>query len=189
MTLHNHKLFVSRRLWLFLGPFRGFLRKIREVLGKIQVTCSRIAVKTFRSCWRTMFCGMQLFCLLLEASCLQWSFFSRTVDNFSFFTYSFSFSAYSWSFFVYSGKVRLIRAVRDCKQRSLNVSKKASTVSKKDSPCFVGSRLRNPHPPTPRKGPVALEGLSKRVDIAFLWEVWVHHAAGDNGAYCAIVPH
>ena len=60
--------------------------------------------------------------------------FSLTVDNFSFFTYtwsffaySFSFSAYSWSFCAYSGKVRLVRALRDCKQRSLTVSKKAPT--------------------------------------------------------------
>ena len=64
-----------------------------------------------------------------------------TVDNFSFFTYSwsffaysFSFFTYSWSFLAYSGKVRLIRALRDCKQRSLTVSKKAPTVSKKASP-------------------------------------------------------
>ena len=57
--------------------------------------------------------------------------FLLTVDNFSFFTYSwsffaysFSFFTYSWSLFAYSGKVRLIRAFRDCKQRSLTVSKK-----------------------------------------------------------------
>ena len=67
--------------------------------------------------------------------------FLLTVDNFSFFTYSwsflaysFSFLTYSWSFFAYSGKLRLIRALRDCKQRSLTVSKKAPTVSKKASP-------------------------------------------------------
>ena len=36
--------------------------------------------------------------------------------------------------FAYSGKVCLIRALRDCKQRSLTVSKKAPTVSKKASP-------------------------------------------------------
>ena len=52
-----------------------------------------------------------------------------TVDNFSFF-------AYSWSFLAYSGKVRLIRALRDCKQRSSTASKKAPTVSKKASPFF-----------------------------------------------------
>ena len=64
-----------------------------------------------------------------------------TVGNFSFFTYSWSFFAYSssfltynWSFFAYSGKVRLIRALRDCKPRSSTVSKKAPTVSKKASP-------------------------------------------------------
>ena len=64
--------------------------------------------------------------------------FLLTVDNFSFFTYSlsffaysFSFFTYSWSFCAYSGKVRLIGALRDCKQRSSTVSKKAPTVSKK----------------------------------------------------------
>ena len=60
--------------------------------------------------------------------------FLLTTDNYSFFTYSwsffaycFSFFTYSWSFFAYSGKVHLIRALRDCKQRSLTVSKKNST--------------------------------------------------------------
>ena len=85
---------------------------------------------------------MRLFCLQLEASCLQWSFL-LTVDNFSFvgnnvayswsfLAYSFSFSAYSfsfsadsWSFFAYSGKVHLIRALRDCKQRSSNCKQKS----------------------------------------------------------------
>ena len=42
--------------------------------------------------------------------------------------------AYSGSSFAYSGKVRLIRALRDCKQRSLTVSKKAPTVSTKSFP-------------------------------------------------------
>ena len=67
--------------------------------------------------------------------------FLLTADNFSFFTcswssfaYSFSFFTYNWSFFAYNGKVRLIRALRDCKQRSLTVSKEAPTVSKKASP-------------------------------------------------------
>ena len=68
--------------------------------------------------------------------------FLLTVDNLSFFTYSwssfaysFSFLTYSWSFFAYSGKVRLIRALRGCKQRSLTVSKKTPTVGvKKPSP-------------------------------------------------------
>ena len=64
--------------------------------------------------------------------------FLLTIDNFSFFAYnwsffaySFSFFTYNWSFFAYSGKVRLIKALRNCKQRSLTVSKKTPTVSKK----------------------------------------------------------
>ena len=72
--------------------------------------------------------------------------FLLTNDNFSFVTYSsiffaynFSFSTYSWSFFAYSGKVHLIRALRDCKQRSLTVSKKAPAVSKKASPFLMSN--------------------------------------------------
>ena len=38
------------------------------------------------------------------------------------------------AFLAYRGKVFLIRALRDCKQRSLTVSKKTPTVSKKASP-------------------------------------------------------
>ena len=97
----------------------------------------------------------RLFCLQLEASCLQWSFL-LTIDHFSFFTYSwsffaysFSFLTYSWNFFAYSGKVRLIRALRDCKQRSLTVSKEAPTVSKKASPFSLS--LTTPPPPLPRQ--------------------------------------
>ena len=41
------------------------------------------------------------------------------------------------AFFAYSGKVRLIRALRECKQRSLTVSKKAPAVSKKASPNYI----------------------------------------------------
>ena len=71
--------------------------------------------------------------------------FLLTADNFSFFTYSWSFFAYSfsffansWSFFAYSGKVRLIRAFRDCKQKSSTVSKKAPTVRSKSFPLYSG---------------------------------------------------
>ena len=72
--------------------------------------------------------------------------FLLTIDNFTFFTYNFSFSSYnfsfltySWSFFADGGKVRLIRALRHYKQRSLTVSKKAPTVSKKASPFLCWS--------------------------------------------------
>ena len=75
-------------------------------------------------------------------------FFLLTVDNssfstysWSFFAYSFSFFTYSWSCFAYSGKVRLIRALRGCKQRSLTISKQAPTVNKKASPELVLSSV------------------------------------------------
>ena len=87
--------------------------------------------------------GMRLFLLTVGSFLLTVELFLLTIDNFSFFTYNwsffaynFSFFAYNWSFFAYSGKVRLIRALRDCKQRSLTVSKKAPTVSKKAAPFF-----------------------------------------------------
>ena len=56
--------------------------------------------------------------------------------SFLFFNCFLSFFSYSWSFFAYNGKVRQISALRDCKQRSLTVSKKAPTVSRKASPVF-----------------------------------------------------
>ena len=110
------------------GP-SGFGRLFADFFG--EGSCGSSARSNFSSKW------MQLFCLQLEASRLQWSFL-LTVDNFgffaynwSFFAYSFSFVTHSWSFFACSGKVRLIRALRDCKRRSLTVSKTAPTVSKK----------------------------------------------------------
>ena len=78
--------------------------------------------------------------------------FLLTVGNFSFFTYNwrffaynFTFLTYNWSFFAYSGKVLLIMALRDCKQRSLTVSKKTPTVSQKPSP------IEKYLPPPPRE--------------------------------------
>ena len=58
------------------------------------------------------------------------------------------------AFFAYSGKVHLISALRDCKQSSLAVSKKAPTVSKKASPFYtppplegkVAANTSNPYP-------------------------------------------
>ena len=61
--------------------------------------------------------------LLTVGSFLTVDNFSIFIDGWSFLAYSFSFSTYSWSFFAYGGKVRLIRALWDCKQRSLTVSK------------------------------------------------------------------
>ena len=65
--------------------------------------------------------------------------FLLTIDKFSYFAYSWSFFAYNFTFlairaFAYNGKMRLMRALRDWKQRSITVSKKTPTVSKKASP-------------------------------------------------------
>ena len=61
--------------------------------------------------------------------------FLLTVDSFSFFACNWSLFAYNLAFclqlelsLAYSGKVRLVRALRDCKQRSLTVSKKSPAV-------------------------------------------------------------
>ena len=94
-----------------------------------------------------------LFLLTVGSFLLTILAFLLTIDKFSFFTYNWSFFAcnltfltYIWSFFVvYSGKVRLIRALRDFKQRSLSASKNAPTVSKKASPQnFPGDFPRTP---------------------------------------------
>ena len=72
--------------------------------------------------------------LTVEVFYLQLELFCFFTHSFSFFAYNFSSFAYNWSFLAYSGQVRLIRALRDCKQRRLTVSKEAPTVSKKASP-------------------------------------------------------
>ena len=66
-----------------------------------------------------------------------------TANNFSFFTYNIgAFLLTILAFLLTVGafclqwEVRLMRALRDCKQRRLTVSKKAPTVSKKASPFF-----------------------------------------------------
>ena len=74
------------------------------------------------------------FLLTVELFYLQLTILAFLLTVGAFFAYSFSFFTYSWSFFAYSGKVRLIRAFTDCKQRSLTVSTKAATVSKEASP-------------------------------------------------------
>ena len=116
----------------------SFPRPQTEKIKNIE-TPAKIPSEYFGEC--IAFVRIQLVYLRLEASHLQWSFFLLQLTIFSFFTYnwslfvySFSFLTYSWSFFAYSGRVRLIRALRDCKQRSLTVSKEAPTVSKKASP-------------------------------------------------------
>ena len=61
--------------------------------------------------------------------------FLLTVDNFSFFVYSCSFFAYNFSFLLTVGPfLFLMRALRDCKQRNLTVSKKLQQQVKKLPP-------------------------------------------------------
>ena len=81
---------------------------------------------------------MHLFCLHLEASCLQLSFLAYSCV-FGSFSYDWGFFTCSWSSFAYSGKVRLMSTSMDCKQRSSTVSKKAPTVSRKASPLLRSS--------------------------------------------------
>ena len=81
---------------------------------------------------------------------LQLTILALWLTIWSFFAYSFSFFTYNWSFLAYSGKVRRISALKNCKQRSLPVSKQAPTVSKIASP-NKGPGLQ-PTPPGPEQG-------------------------------------
>ena len=88
---------------------------------------------------------MRHFCLQLEASCLQWSFFTYSDSwehfwlQFELFKLHFELLCLQLSLFAYSGKVCLRSTSVHCKQRSSTVSKKPPTVTKKASPiCFPG---------------------------------------------------
>ena len=74
------------------------------------------------------------FMLTVELFYLQLTILALLLTVGAFLLTALAFFPYSWSFFACNGKVRLIRALRDCKRRSLTVSKKAPTVSKKTSP-------------------------------------------------------
>ena len=78
------------------------------------------------------------FLLTAELFYLQLSILASLLTIGAFLLTALAFFTYSWSFFAYSGNVRLIRALRDCKQRSLTVSKKAPTLSKKIPPLEYG---------------------------------------------------
>ena len=74
--------------------------------------------------------------------------FSLTIDNYSFLLtigafllVALAFLLTVGAFFAYNGKVRLIRALRDCEQRSFTVSKRTLSVSKKASPNFYLCRF------------------------------------------------
>ena len=94
------------------------------------------------------------FLLTVELFYLQLTFLASLLTVGAFWLTILAFSAYNWSFLAYSGKVCLTRALRHCKQRSLTVSKKTPTVSKKTSPVPLGTNLQDgsaahgPHQPT-----------------------------------------
>ena len=83
-----------------------------------------------------------IFCLQLQASCLQWSSFTYTIDNFCFFltayscrvgAFSLTISAYLLTFFAYNGKSASNKRLKglqakkiNCKQRNPAVCKRAS---------------------------------------------------------------
>ena len=70
---------------------------------------------------------------------LQLTILASFTCNWSVFTYNFSsFFTCNWNLFAYNGRVRLISALRDCKQRSLTVCKKAPTLSRKLPPILMG---------------------------------------------------
>ena len=82
---------------------------------------------------------MQLFCLQLEASCLQMCFLLTIVFG-SFFAYNLSFFTYSGSFVLTIGASLLTvkKCIQEVPQQTVSkeapLSKKAPTVSKKTSP-------------------------------------------------------
>ena len=78
------------------------------------------------------------FLLPVELFCLQLTTLAFLLTVGAFALTVLAFFTCSWSFFAYSGKVRLISALKDCKQRSLTVSKKAPTASQKASPVKIG---------------------------------------------------
>ena len=91
---------------------------------------------------------MGSFLLTVELFCLQLTILAFLLTVGAFLLTVLAFLLTVGAFFAYSGKVRLIRALRDCKQRSLTVSKKAPTVSKRASPLVFKENLSKGFPET-----------------------------------------
>ena len=142
---------VPRVLLVFLGKRgRKTVRIVKNYGGskilrttkfRAEVTLSRfscpLAPSQIRTCLTSPFLNPIMgfldaaFLLTVGSFLLTVELFDLQLTSLAFFTYNWSFFAYSFSFlltvgafFAYSGKVRLIRALWDCKQRSLVVSKK-----------------------------------------------------------------
>ena len=92
---------------------------------RMQLVCS---VGSFLLSVELFYLQLTILAFFLQLTILAFSY------SWSFLLTILAFFAYNWSFFAYSGKVRRIRALRDCKQRSSTVGKKAPNVSKKASP-------------------------------------------------------
>ena len=103
------------------------------------------------------------FLLTVELFYLQLRILAFLLTIGAFFAYSFSFFTHSWSY----GKVRRIRTLRDCKQRSLTVSKKAPTVSKKASPKSFGTDGRGQNLFFNYLGPFSVDLAPRRTNYSF----------------------
>ena len=140
-------------LELLVFSFSLIFRKLEKAVAVRKSLLVKFSGK-FRRCWKILHRfsgstkhGCSFFAYSWKLPAYSGAFL-LTVHNFcffayswSFFTYSFSFFTCNWSFFAYSGKVRLIRALRDCLQRSSTVSKKAPTVSEKASPNAIPAKV------------------------------------------------
>ena len=115
--------------------WRGLNRSMERAPGHFNCCRTKLSLPDFLGC--SFFAHSWKLPAYSRAFLLTVDNFSFSAYSWSFFAYSFSFFTYSWSFFASSGKVRLISALRDCKQRRSTVSKKASTVSKKAPPEFL----------------------------------------------------
>ena len=112
-------------------------RDVREPL-KVELALSCRQLMKTEVFEKTLGCNFLLtvgsFLLTAELFYLQLPISASLLAIGAFFAYSFSFFTYNWSFFAYNGKVHLIMGKRDCKQRSLTVSKESSsTVSNQTS--------------------------------------------------------
>ena len=113
------------QLWGFWPLYRADAFTNLEVFKRVKVQNWMDAI----SCLQ-----LEAFLLTMELFTYSWDreLFLLTIGVFI--AYSFSSSTYNCNCFAYNGKLRQIRTVTDCKQRSTAVRKTAPTVSKKASP-------------------------------------------------------
>ena len=147
---------------------------------------------------------MQLFCLQLEASCLQWSFLTysrvwKLVTLQPKFLYLHLKLLYLQALFVYlqlklsclhkpySGKVRLVSTLTDCKQRSSTVGRKGPTASEKASPIIFCDFPSFPCPPL-RKGTQYRAVLKDTCQLKWHWILVAHDCGYPLSRYTCRTP-